>query len=127
MGLLHRGTAMLNRCMGVAGGVTVTYTRAADPGNPVTIAAESGRAWVGRTAFASNAQDKARLVWGDRDYLILASALPAEPAEGDRIAETVSGVACVFEVLEPDTGEPAWRWADEGRTVYRLHVKEQAT
>lgn len=127
MGLMSRAAAMLNRNLGVAAGVSVVYTRAADPASPVTITAESGNCWVGRTAFASNEVGKARLRWGDRDYLIAASALPAEPDEGDRITETVNGVPVTFEVCLPDTGEPAWRWSDPARTVYRLHVKEQGT
>jgi hypothetical protein len=128
---------MLNRCMGVAAGVAVTYCpkwlqfsnpyplRRVTP-QPIVLA--DGQVWVGRTAFASNDVGKARVQWGDRDYLILAAALPAglgPPFEGDALLETVNGVPCRFEVLQPDTGEPPWRWADESRTVYRLHVKQQ--
>jgi hypothetical protein len=126
MGLLHRGQAMLNRSLGTAGGVSVTYTRGA---TTVTILDTDGAAWVGRTAFASTQQGAARVEWGDRDYLILASALAAlgEPQVGDRVAETVEGVELVFEVKTPRTGEPAWRYSDPTRTVYRVHAKRVGT
>lgn len=118
MGLLDRGPAMLNRALGVAAGASVTYTRGA---TSLPLTAE-----VGRTVFRSAAAaGGVRLEWGDRDYVIPAAALTlGEPAEGDRVAETVNGVACVFEVQRPDTGEPAWRFSDPTRTAYRLHVKQ---
>lgn len=122
MGLLQRGQQMLNRRMGQAGGVTITYARGL---TEVAILDEDGAAWVGRTAFASTQQGAARVEWGDRDYLILASALAAlgEPQEGDRVTETIEGVETTFEVMTPGTGEPCWRYSDPTRTVVRLHVK----
>jgi hypothetical protein len=60
----------------------------------------------------------------DRDYLIRAENLPfGTPRDGDRITETVDGAELTFDVQRPFTGEPAWRWSDAQRTVYRIHCK----
>lgn len=89
-------------------------------------------AWVGNTLFRLQAGDGgSRIEWGERDYLIPASAYdfgdgPVEPAEHDTIAETVNGTACIFRVLPPQSGEPAWRWSDPERTILRVHVKQVA-
>lgn len=125
MGLLNDADGWLNGMLGVAAGIAISYTRGA---TTIPITAESGSAWVGRIAFSSNREGMARIEWGDRDYLLLASAIASfgEPAEGDRIAETVNGVSCVYEVMRPDTGDPAWRWSDVEQTVLRLHVKQVA-
>lgn len=121
MGLLDRGMAMLNRRLGQAAGTAVTYTRGAT-------VVPLDDALVGRTAFVSNQQNAARVEWGDRDYLIPVASLVAlgEPADGDRIGETVNGTALVFEVMTPSTGEPAWRYSDATRTVFRVHTKQVA-
>lgn len=124
MQLLNDMPGWLNGMLGQAAGVAVTYTRGA---TAIDITAASGQATVGRTAFASNRTGGARIEWGDRDYFIAAAAIAAlgEPAEGDKVTETINGVECVFKVLLPNTGEPAWRWSDgETRTTYRLHVKQ---
>lgn len=120
MGLRSRGRAALIRRQKVAAGVEVTYVRGA-------VQIEGLTAWVGRTRFAQSAPlpGGASLIWGDRDYLIAVGDLTlGEPAEGDRIEETIEGVACVFECMVPDTGEPAWRYSDSSRTLYRLHMKQ---
>lgn len=126
MGLLNRAESWLNTKLGQAAGVAITYSRGAES---VSITADSGYCWVGRTGFSSNRVGGARFEWGDRDYMILPAAIAAkfgEPQDGDRITETVNGVVCVFDVLRPDTGEPAWRWSDPARTRMRLHVKQVA-
>ncbi len=122
---------MLNRLVGKAAGVSITYTRGA---TTLTILDTDGAAWVGRTAFVSNQNGAARVEWGDRDYLILASALAGLPAAacidetpvaiGDRITEVVEGASLTFEVMTPGTGEPAARFSDPTRTVVRLHCKQ---
>ena len=119
MGLLSRGQAMLNRQVKVAGGVEITYTR---QGRSIPLTAI-----IGRTAFASNLDGGARVQWGDRDYLIEVADLTfGEPKLGDRITETIDDVEVVFEVMTPSTGEPAWRYSDQTRTLWRLHVKRQS-
>lgn len=96
-----------------------------DGGEPVDL---TGLAWVGRTVFTQRAPvDRGpSVVFGDRDYLIPVSALTAEPVQGDRVQEVMNGVRVTFEVL-PTLGEPAWRYSDPLRTVYRVHVKEVAS
>lgn len=102
-----------------AAAVSVTYSRGAET---ITITT----AVVGRTVFASNVEGAARIEFGDRDYLIPVDDLTfGVPAIGDRITETVDGTAKVFEVVTPDTGEPAWRYSDPQHTVWRIHVKQQ--
>lgn len=119
MGLLSRGQAMLTRRMKQAAGVSVTYTR---KGQSITVSA----AILGRAVFSSNLDGGARIEFGDRDYLIAVDDLTfGAPQLGDRITESVDGVACVFEVMTPATGEPAWRYSDPGRTLWRIHVKQQ--
>ena len=99
-----------------AAGESVTYTRNA---TSITLTAV-----VGRTVFASNAEGGARIEFGDRDYLIAAADLTfGTPREGDRITDAAG---LVFEVQEPGTGEPAWRYSDPDRTEFRIHVKRVA-
>jgi hypothetical protein len=107
-----------------AAGVSATYTRAAG-GSALTITP-----WVGSSEFTTDGGDRgAWVLWGDRDYRLLRSELvnssgtEVQPALGDRIAETVGGVACVFEVQSGANGEH-WRWANRARTWYQLHVKK---
>lgn len=123
MGLLNDASPWLNGMLGQAAGIAASYVRGA---MSTAITAESGSLTVGRTAFTSNREGMARIEWGDRDYLLLASAIVAlgEPQEGDRLTEVVNGIQCVFELMRPDTGEPAWRWSDVEQTMYRLHVKQ---
>lgn len=107
-----------------AAAVTVTYARGAETATITT-------AVVGRTAYKSELERPGWVEVGDRDYLIpaddltAANATWATPAVGDRISETVDGTTLVFEVVTPDTGEPAWRYSDPQNTVWRIHVKRQ--
>ena len=118
MGLLADGQTMLNRLLKTAGGVSIIYTRGA---KSITMTAIPGR-----TVFASNMVDGARIEFGDRDYLIAVADLTfGEPALGDRITEAVTDGTRIFEVMTPNTGEPAWRFSDQGRTLWRVHTKEQ--
>lgn len=98
--------------------VEITYTR----GNTTLPLS----ATVGRTLFVSNQINRARAEWGERDYLFRAADLVAaglsEPEEGDRIGETIAGVAMVFELMAPG-GEPAWRYSDSQRVQIRAHCK----
>lgn len=100
-----------------AAGVSVTYVRTGQ--SPIAMTAV-----VGRTVFASNMVNQAQVEFGDRDYLIKATDLTlGEPQIGDRIHETIDGEQRIYEIMTPNTGEPAWRWSDPQHTVYRLHVK----
>lgn len=123
MNLIDRGMAALRSRMAAAHGRTVTYQR---PGlsAPVT-------AWIGTATFTNTlGAAGGRQEWGDRDYLIAVSELAAagigEPAEGDRIVETVGGAQLVFEAVVPMNGEPAWRYSDQTRTIVRVHTKRVA-
>jgi hypothetical protein len=74
---LAAGVAVLKRRMRQHAGVAITYTRGERTLNIV--------ATPGRTAFVSNMQNKARVEWGDADYLIDVALLaelgePEEPA-----------------------------------------------
>lgn len=127
--LLSKGQALLARLMPRAaapataeGFATITYRTVAGD-DPIDL---TGKAWVGRTVFSRiNQEGGAAVVFGDRDYLIPVTELPAEPQMGDRIAEVINGEEVEFEVIEP-LGEPAWRYSDPGHTIYRCHTKKQA-
>jgi hypothetical protein len=110
--------SMLSTGLKDAAGVSVTYSRTGQTSLSLTVV-------PGRTVFASNQDGGARIEFGDRDYLIVASELTyGEPALGDRIAETIDSVTTTFEVQTPNTGEPAWRWSDPGHTRWRIHTKQ---
>ncbi len=121
--LIQRGQAFLNRQMEQAAAVDggVVYARPAQ-GQQVTVPA-----WVGRTLFKQMPQagaSGAQVVWGERDYLIPVGSLvlggaATLPARGDRITEAGVGT---FEVVAPGN-EPFWRYSDQTRTVFRVHVK----
>jgi hypothetical protein len=125
--LLAKGQALLARLMKRDATSTgaVTYRRGAETLDL------TGKAWVGRTVFTRIPREGgAAVAFGDRDYLVVAADLVfggevVEPRRGDRIVEVIAGVDVTFEVVDP-FGEPAWRWSDPGRTVYRIHTKEVA-
>lgn len=122
MGLLNDAPGFLNRMVGTAGGLAITYTRGA---TTITIAAADALVWAGDARFAVTTDGGPRVVWGERQYLIVADALGAlgEPEEGDRIAEAVGGEDCVFEVAQPGSGDPAVRWSDAARSRWRVNTK----
>ena len=121
MGLLN-SAAWLNRMLGTAAGVAITYTRGA---TTLTITEASGDATVGREQSTSEREGGPRKEWFDRDYLIRVSALTTlgEPQEGDLIAETINGVERAYKIMRPSNGERAWRFSDTEETCYRLHTK----
>lgn len=117
MSLISRGQSYLNRALGTAAGVSVTYARGAQS---VTLTA-----WVGRTVFGQlpSGQTGGSVVFGDADFLIPVSALvlaavAVQPSRGDRV--TWAGL--VYEIVAPG-GDPPWRYSDQTRTVYRIHCK----
>lgn len=112
--------ARLQGAAAVAG--PVTYTAGSETADL------TGKVWVGRTRFArTGVRDGAAVVHGDRDYLVPVADLVVngrviEPARGHRVTERVGEVDLVFEVMAPPD-EPAWRYADPGRTLWRVHCK----
>ena len=122
MGLLSRGMAWLGEKHAVNESVSVTYTRSA---TSVTVLAVTGNQQASVQNRAQ--QGDARVTWSDRDYLIrsadlIDAGLSGVPAAGDRVTETISGVATVFEVAK-GPGEPAWEWSEPDRVTYRIHTK----
>lgn len=132
MSLLARGQAALAARLKVAGATsgTLTYVRLAGGSVDVT-----GKAWVGQTMYrVSDSTAQARVVWSDRDYLILAVDLaltvggtPFEPARGDYFVEVLPapGGTQRFEVM-PYNDEPESRYSDPQRTTLRIHTKRVA-
>lgn len=120
--LSDRGMAALARRQKLAAGVSVTYTRAAD-GSTVALTAVPG------LVTARSGELPGRVEIAERDYQIAVADLvlggvPFAPRIGDRIAETINGAECVFEVMQPDTGENAARYGSQTRVFYRVHTKK---
>ena len=100
--------------------LSATYTRGA-VATALTIS-------IGRTVFESIRQGGARIEFGEIDFFInvadlVISGAATTPAEGDRIAATIRGLAYTFEVKAPGS-EPAWRYSDNYRTRFRVHCKQ---
>ncbi|MBU6387846.1 MAG: hypothetical protein KGS49_18015 [Planctomycetes bacterium] len=100
---------------------TVVYVRGT---NQVSVLAT-----IGRTLMKlDDGYGGVRMQWTDRDFLInpadlvLAGSL-ITPERGDTILETVGTKVYSYEVNAPG-GEPAWRWSDPHRSLYRIHTKE---
>lgn len=106
------------------GSVAVTYTRGADS-LPLTAVVGT----VKRVADDAGAVDRAKVLHGERCYLIAVADLTfGEPKRGDRIAETIDGVEYVFEVQSPSATrlgapEPAWRHSGPDRVTWRIWAK----
>lgn len=121
--LLERAAAMLARGMKAANSVagvvvTVTYTR-----RPNSYTLEE---WHGRGMEVNDLQTGARFRISEREFFLTVADMVAagldEPRYGDRIQR--AGETDVYEVLDPQTiGEPAWRFSDNERTIYRIHTK----
>jgi hypothetical protein len=99
----------------------VTYTRVSGPVLTLT-------AIPGLTTFTSE-ETPGRVEISARDYLVavadlMVAGVETVPAMGDRITETINGVAKVFEIQTPKGGEPAWRYSSQSRVLYRLHMKK---
>jgi hypothetical protein len=122
MGLLSgRGPAFLNRALGNADGVTLTYSRGA--------MAATLTGWPGNEQRDETQQptEGTRRNSRERDYMIPYDAVWiaagfAEPAVGDRIMETINGELTTWEIKPRDT-EPAWRWAEDHWKRFRVHTR----
>lgn len=124
MGLLNDAGGWLATQLQASAGVSVSYARVAG-GDAISLTA-----WIGRSGAQMTTEGNIRRTqWGERDYLIAADELTVsgsrvQPRIGDRLTETIQGASCVFEITQPASGEPGWRWADgTTREMYRLHVK----
>lgn len=116
--MLAKARAFLSAGLQTAAGVSVTYARQGETTLSLT-------AIPGRTVFSSTLDGAAKIEFGDRDYLVEAADLTyGEPALGDRITEVIDGTTTVFEIVTPNTGEPAWRWSDPSHTRWRIHCKK---
>lgn len=115
--LFQKARSWLPGMVQAAAGESITYTRGAVS---ITLTAV-----LGRTVYASNEEGGGRIIWGDGDFLILAADLATfgTPRLGDRISVTLGGETAAFEVQDPATGEPPWRWSDPQQTQYRVHCK----
>lgn len=119
--LSERARDALVRRQEQAAGVPATLTRAAD-GSTLALVVVPGQ-----TTFRSQ-ELPGRVEIAERDYLVAVSRLMAgrverPPLLGDRITETLNGVATTFEVQTPDTGEEAVRYSSQWRAMYRVHTK----
>lgn len=122
MGLLERGVACLARLQAVTDGITVTYSRGGVSATVIAVVGASPANTVPGT------QSPTLLRYTERDYLIRAADLAAAgfgvPQEGDRITETIAGVAVTFRVARRSGDKLAWQWSDSAeRTTCRLHTQ----
>ena len=84
---------------------------------------------IGRTLMKiEDGYGAIHMQWTDRDFLISPADLilagsVITPERGDTIRETVGTKIYTYEVNAPG-GEPAWRWSDPHRSLYRIHTKE---
>lgn len=120
--LSERGRDALTRAQKVAAGASVTYTRKADA-SAVTLTAIEAETTV------HSGELPGRVQVGERDYILAVADLMVAGAEvkpqiGDRIAQTLNGSACVFEVMDPWPGEACWRYSSQWRSRYRVHTKK---
>jgi len=116
--LFAKARAFMSTGLQAAAGVSVTYSRVGETALTLT-------AVPGRTVFSSTLDGTAKIEFGDRDYLVESADLTyGEPALGDRITEVIDGTTTVFEIVTPNTGEPAWRWSDPAHTRWRIHMKK---
>ena len=119
--LLRMGQAWLASKLKSHASSNVVYVRGS---NQVSVLAT-----IGRTLMKlDDGYGGVRMQWSDRDFLInpadlvLAGSL-ITPERGDTILETVGTKVYSYEVNAPG-GEPAWRWSDPHRSLYRIHTKE---
>lgn len=113
-------SARLAERMEQRGGVLVTYHRG---GAFVEVTAT-----VGSTTGETGDAEGFRVETRRRDYLIQAAVLILDgelitPERGDLIKQTIADVLHTFEAV-PLGAEPHWRWSDDQKTRYRIHVQE---
>jgi hypothetical protein len=130
---MDRGQSSLVKWMKMSAGRQVTYTwgsisfNSSPPYTPIANAVLT--TWVGNTLFALNEQDGAAVIHGDRDYLVSVADFQAAfgagtvPVKGDQIADVdTNGQPITYEAQTP-TNEPVWRYSDQTRQSFRIHMK----
>lgn len=89
-------------------------------------------AWLGRTPFRIDEDNRSRLEWSERDYMIsvedyIINGVKVEPQRGDILLETrVPPDTSTRYVLSAPEGEKVWRYSDKQRLIYRIHTKAEA-
>jgi hypothetical protein len=124
---LHAAVAYLAARLQSRAGVSVTYTR--DAGTPqeqsVQITAIPGQQ---RSTADPNQNQVGRVDSVARDYVIRVADLPGlveqtwVPRSGDRVIETIAGIATTF-VVTPTATEACWRYTDQTHTAIRVHTQ----
>ena len=120
MSLFSKAQTWLPAALQNAAGVDVTVSLNGQSASVTAV--------IGRTVYAVNRADGARVEFGERDFLITASDLVAAnaawttPSEGMRFE--VDGEDSVYECRPPNTGEPAFRYSDPQRETWRIHAVE---
>lgn len=113
--MLADGANWLTDQLQASAATTVAYVRGE---NTATVPAT-----VGSSTFESQAASGVIEQWESRDFIIKTDELPyGEPRRGDKIYETLNGVANVYEVASP-RGVPLFRFGDAFQTCVRVHTK----
>lgn len=116
--LFAAGATLLASTLKNFAGVSVSYIR-------------RGQAAVSFTATSRNQDyevvtESTSTIITARDYTFTKADLDAEsitPREGDRISETIAGVAYMFEVL-PIGNKPCAEWLDKEGVMLIVHTKK---
>lgn len=120
--LLRDAAAWLTDQLRGSAGSTVAYVRG-DSTATMT-------ATVGRSIFQSETTGGVIEQHESRDFIVKADELPyGEPLRGDKIYETLDGIAQIYEVRTP-RGVPLFHYADAFQTSVRVHtvrIDEDAT
>jgi len=112
--LLSSGAAWLAGQLHASAATTVVFVRGAS--------AVEAKATIGASAFDAQGQSGVVERWESRDYIIRVDDLPfGEMQRGDKVVETVNGIATTYEVAAP-RGVPLWHYGDAFRQTVRVHT-----
>ena len=79
-------------------------------------------ATVGMSSFQAADQNGVLEQFESRDFIIDVADLPfGEPQRGDKVVETIDGIAITYDVSTP-RGMPLWRYGDAFRRTARIHT-----
>lgn len=121
--LLTRGMTLLASKLGDAAGESVTITRGATTSAAITAVPElQDYEVMDANGMLTNVRSEDWL-FTTADMVLGASAWV--PKSGDRIAVTLGGAACVFEVV-PIGNKPCHEWADDTGVMTVVHSKKVA-